>query len=36
MKHSSLNVVPQKGAVRVALCSVAQTDVPSLVDALVA
>jgi aromatic-amino-acid transaminase len=36
MKERGVYVVPQKGAVRVALCSVAQTDVPSLVDALVA
>ncbi|MDX2014113.1 MAG: aminotransferase class I/II-fold pyridoxal phosphate-dependent enzyme [Myxococcaceae bacterium] len=36
MKERGVYVVPQKGAVRVALCSVAQADVPALVDALVA
>jgi aromatic-amino-acid transaminase len=34
MKESGVFVVPQKGAVRVALCSVAERDVPRLVDAL--
>lgn len=36
MKERGVYVVPQKGAVRVALCSVAQPDVARLVDALVA
>lgn len=36
MKEHGVYVVPQKGAVRVALCSVAQADVANLVDALVA
>jgi aromatic-amino-acid transaminase len=36
MKERGVYVVPQKGAVRVALCSVGQADVPALVDALVA
>jgi aromatic-amino-acid transaminase len=36
MKEHGVYVVPQKGAVRVALCSVAQADVARLVDALVA
>lgn len=36
MKEHGVYVVPQKGAVRVALCSVAQADVAKLVDALVA
>ncbi len=36
MKEQGVYVVPQKGAVRVALCSVSQTDVTKLVDALVA
>jgi aromatic-amino-acid transaminase len=36
MKELGVYVVPQKGAVRVALCSVAQADVARLVDALVA
>jgi len=34
MKEKGVFVVPQKGAVRVALCSVAESDVPRLVDAL--
>lgn len=36
MKEHGVYVVPQKGAVRVALCSVSQADVTKLVDALVA
>lgn len=36
MKERGVYVVPQKGAVRVALCSVSQADVTKLVDALVA
>lgn len=36
MKEHGVYVVPQKGAVRVALCSVGQADVARLVDALVA
>ncbi|MBE2249215.1 MAG: aminotransferase class I/II-fold pyridoxal phosphate-dependent enzyme [Myxococcus sp.] len=36
MKERGVYVVPQKGAVRVALCSVGQADVARLVDALVA
>jgi len=36
MKEQGVYVVPQKGAVRVALCSVSQADVTKLVDALVA
>jgi aromatic-amino-acid transaminase len=36
MKEHGVYVVPQKGAVRVALCSVAKDDVARLVDALVA
>lgn len=36
MRGHGVYVVPQKGAVRVALCSVAQADVARLVDALVA
>lgn len=36
MKELGVYVVPQKGAVRVALCSVAKADVARLVDALVA
>jgi aromatic-amino-acid transaminase len=35
MREAGVFVVPQKGALRVALCSVAQRDVPRLVDALV-
>lgn len=34
MKERGVFVVPQKGALRVALCSVAASDVPRLVDAL--
>src|SRR5690606_32889378 len=34
MRERSVFVVPQKGALRVALCSVAAKDVPRLVDAL--
>jgi len=34
MKESGVFVVPQTGALRVALCSVAERDVPRLVDAL--
>jgi aromatic-amino-acid transaminase len=34
MKAHGVYVVPQKGALRVALCSVAEKDVPALVDAL--
>ena len=34
MREEGVFVVPQKGAVRVALCSVAERDVPRLVDAL--
>jgi aromatic-amino-acid transaminase len=34
MKEKGVYVVPQKGALRVALCSVAEKDVPRLVDAL--
>lgn len=34
MKEKGVFVVPQKGALRVALCSVAAKDVPRLVDAL--
>jgi aromatic-amino-acid transaminase len=34
MKEKGVFVVPQKGALRVALCSVAERDVPRLVDAL--
>jgi aromatic-amino-acid transaminase len=34
MKEKGVYVVPQKGALRVALCSVAERDVPRLVDAL--
>jgi aromatic-amino-acid transaminase len=34
MKERGVFVVPQKGALRVALCSVAERDVPRLVDAL--
>jgi aromatic-amino-acid transaminase len=34
MKESGVFVVPAKGALRVALCSVAAHDVPRLVDAL--
>jgi aromatic-amino-acid transaminase len=36
MKEQGVYVVPQKGAVRVALCSVAQADISRLVDALAA
>lgn len=36
MKEHGVYVVPQKGAVRVALCSVSQGDVTKLVDSLVA
>ncbi len=36
MKEHGVYVVPQKGAVRVALCSVSQGDVTKLVDALAA
>ncbi len=36
MKELGVYVVPQKGAVRVALCSVGSADVPRLVDSLVA
>ncbi len=36
LKARGVFVVPQKGALRVALCSVASRDVPTLVDALVA
>jgi aromatic-amino-acid transaminase len=34
MKEKGVFVVPQKGALRVALCSVAERDIPRLVDAL--
>jgi aspartate/tyrosine/aromatic aminotransferase len=34
MKEKGVFVVPAKGALRVALCSVAEKDVPRLVDAL--
>jgi aromatic-amino-acid transaminase len=34
MKESGVFVVPQEGALRLALCSVAERDVPRLVDAL--
>jgi aromatic-amino-acid transaminase len=34
MKDKGVFVVPSKGALRVALCSVAETDIPRLVDAL--
>ena len=34
MKEKGVFVVPSKGALRVALCSVAEKDVPRLVDAL--
>ncbi|MCC6336806.1 MAG: aminotransferase class I/II-fold pyridoxal phosphate-dependent enzyme [Myxococcales bacterium] len=34
MRERGVYVVPQKGALRVALCSVAEADVPRLVDAL--
>lgn len=34
MRGTGVYVVPQKGALRVALCSVAESDVPRLVDAL--
>ena len=34
MREKGVFVVPQKGALRVALCSVAEKDVPRLVDAL--
>jgi aromatic-amino-acid transaminase len=34
MKAHGVYVVPQKGALRVALCSVAEKDVPALVEAL--
>jgi len=34
MKEAGVFVVPQKGALRVALCGVAERDVPRLVDAL--
>jgi aromatic-amino-acid transaminase len=34
MKEKGIFVVPAKGALRVALCSVAERDVPRLVDAL--
>ena len=34
MKEQGVFVVPAKGALRVALCSVAEKDVPRLVDAL--
>lgn len=34
MREKGVYVVPQKGALRVALCSVAERDVPRLVDAL--
>ena len=34
MKEKGVFVVPPKGALRVALCSVAEKDVPRLVDAL--
>jgi aromatic-amino-acid transaminase len=34
MKEAGVFVVPQKGALRVALCSVAKADVPRLVEAL--
>ncbi|MCA3016991.1 MAG: aminotransferase class I/II-fold pyridoxal phosphate-dependent enzyme [Myxococcaceae bacterium] len=36
MRERGVYVVPQKGAVRVALCSVAEADVSTLVEALVA
>lgn len=35
MKEQGVFVVPQKGALRVALCSVAHRDIPRLVDSLV-
>jgi aromatic-amino-acid transaminase len=34
MKSKGVYVVPQKGALRVALCSASEADVPRLVDAL--
>jgi aromatic-amino-acid transaminase len=34
MKEKGVFVVPQKGALRVALCSVAKRDIPRLVEAL--
>jgi aromatic-amino-acid transaminase len=34
MKESGVFVVPQEGALRLALCSVAERDIPRLVDAL--
>lgn len=36
MQEKGVYVVPQKGALRVALCSAAEADVPRLVEALAA